>query len=46
MLVHGKISRSGVFPPEVFDKEERAFYLSEAAKLDITVDEIIESRLY
>ena len=46
MLVNGKISRTGVFPPEMLEAEERAYYLAEAAKLDITVDEIMETRLF
>jgi saccharopine dehydrogenase-like NADP-dependent oxidoreductase len=46
MLVHGKVDLTGVFPPEALDAEARAYYLKEAAKLDITVDEIIERRLY
>jgi hypothetical protein len=35
-----------VFPPEVLEAEERAYYLAEAAKLDITVDQFVETRLY
>jgi saccharopine dehydrogenase-like NADP-dependent oxidoreductase len=46
MLVHGKIGLTGVFPPEALDAEARAYYLREAAKLDITVDEVIRTRLY
>ena len=46
MLVHGKVGLTGVFPPEALDAEARAYYLKEAAKLDITVDEFIERRLY
>jgi saccharopine dehydrogenase-like NADP-dependent oxidoreductase len=46
MFVHGKITQRGVFPPEVLEAEERAFYLAEAAKLDITVDQYVETRLY
>jgi len=33
-----------MFPPEVFDDEERTYYLDEAAKLDITVDMFEETR--
>ncbi len=46
MLVNRKIKLHGVFPPEALDFEERAYFLSEAAKLDITVDEIVTRRLY
>ena len=46
MFVNDKIHQQGLFPPEVFDDEQRAFYLEEAAKLDITVDQIIERRLF
>jgi len=46
MFVHGKITRRGVFPPEVLEADERAYYLAEAAKLDITVDQYVETRLY
>ncbi len=46
MLVNDIIRLKGVFPPELLDKEEREYFLKEAAKLDITVDEIVERRLY
>ena len=46
MFVSDKIYQKGLFPPEVFDDEQRAYYLQEAAKLDITVDQIVETRLY
>jgi saccharopine dehydrogenase (NAD+, L-lysine-forming) len=46
MFVSDKIYQKGLFPPEVFDDEQRAYYLKEAAKLDITVDQIVETRLY
>jgi saccharopine dehydrogenase-like NADP-dependent oxidoreductase len=46
MFVHGKIDLKGVFPPEAFDADARAYYLREAAKLDITVDQIVQRRLY
>ena len=46
MFVNGKIDLKGVFPPEAFDADARAYYLREAAKLDITVDQIIKRRLY
>jgi saccharopine dehydrogenase-like NADP-dependent oxidoreductase len=46
MFVSDKIYQKGLFPPEVFDDEQCAYYLKEAAKLDITVDQIVETRLY
>jgi saccharopine dehydrogenase-like NADP-dependent oxidoreductase len=46
MLVNRKIKLHGVFPPEALDFEERAYFLAEAAKLDITVDEIVTRRPY
>jgi saccharopine dehydrogenase-like NADP-dependent oxidoreductase len=46
MFVNGKIDLTGVFPPEAFGPEARAYYLSEAAKLDITVSEFIQRTLY
>ena len=46
MLVNDKIERKGVFPPEVLEKTERDYYFHEAAKLDITVDQIIKTRLF
>ena len=45
MFVNGKIGLRGVFPPEALDAEARAYFLREAAKLDITVDQYIERRL-
>ncbi len=45
MFVNKKIHQKGMFAPEVFEAEQRAYYLGEAAKLDITVDQIIEKRL-
>ncbi len=45
MFIHGKIGLTGVFPPEMFDAGMRRYYLEEAAKLDITVDEVIRARL-
>jgi saccharopine dehydrogenase-like NADP-dependent oxidoreductase len=46
MYVNDKIHQKGLFPPEVFDDDQRAYYLKEAAKLDITVDQIVEKRLF
>jgi len=41
MFVNDKISQSGLFPPEVLDAEQREYYLNEAAKINITVDQYI-----
>ncbi|MBI9109214.1 MAG: saccharopine dehydrogenase NADP-binding domain-containing protein [Spirochaetales bacterium] len=46
MLINDKIDRTGVFPPEMLDKAERDYYFKEASKLDITVDQIIRTRLF
>lgn len=45
LFVNDKIDAHGVFPPEVLGREARGYYLSEASKLGITVDEIIQTRL-
>jgi saccharopine dehydrogenase (NAD+, L-lysine-forming) len=46
MLIKGEVTQKGVFPPEVLAAEPRAYFLKEAAKLDITVDQYIERRLF
>jgi saccharopine dehydrogenase-like NADP-dependent oxidoreductase len=46
MLLKGEVTQKGVFPPEVLEAEPRAYFLKEAAKLDITVDQYIERRLF
>ncbi len=46
LFVNNKIDAQGVFPPEVLDAEARRYYLQEAANLGITVDEIVETRLF
>ncbi|RKX82774.1 MAG: hypothetical protein DRP57_09220 [Spirochaetes bacterium] len=46
MLVNNKIKTKGVFPPELLEEKARAYFFKEAAKLDITVDEIVETKLY
>ena len=46
MLILGTIDLKGVFPPEALDAPTRAAYLEEAAKFELTVDEVIERRLY
>lgn len=43
MFVNNKISQKGLFPPEALVQEQREYYLNEAAKLDITVDQTIEN---
>lgn len=45
LFVNGKISEKGVFPPEVLKGDTREYYLAEAAKLGITVDEIQKTEL-
>ncbi|MCF8069513.1 MAG: saccharopine dehydrogenase NADP-binding domain-containing protein [Desulfobacterales bacterium] len=39
MLVNDVITQKGLFPPEVLNKEERAYFFKEAEKLGITIDE-------
>jgi saccharopine dehydrogenase-like NADP-dependent oxidoreductase len=46
MLIKGEVTQKGVFPPEVLEAKPRAYFLAEAAKLDITVDQYIERRLF
>lgn len=46
MFVNDKIYQKGLFPPEVFDDQQRAYFLKEAAELDITVDQVVETRLF
>ncbi|MDW7729882.1 MAG: saccharopine dehydrogenase NADP-binding domain-containing protein [Bacillota bacterium] len=46
MLVNDIITRTGVFPPEVFEQEERNYFLHEAEKLKITVDRTFSTRLF
>jgi len=45
LFVNDRITEKGVFPPEVLGRETRAYYLGEAAKLGITVDEIQKTKL-
>jgi saccharopine dehydrogenase-like NADP-dependent oxidoreductase len=45
LFVNDKVSQAGVFPPEVLGCETREYYLREAAKLGITVDEIQKTEL-
>jgi saccharopine dehydrogenase (NAD+, L-lysine forming) len=46
MLVNNIIGHTGVIAPEVLDARERSYFFSEAEKLDITVDELIEKRIF
>ena len=46
MFVNDKIHQKGMFPPEVFETAQRRYYLNEAAKLDITVDQTVDTRLF
>ena len=46
MLVNGIVTRSGVFPPEMLETEERNYFLREAEKLKITVDRTVTTRLF
>jgi saccharopine dehydrogenase-like NADP-dependent oxidoreductase len=46
LFVNDKISVKGVFPPEVLEADAREYYFKEAAALGITVDEIVETRLF
>ena len=46
LFVNDMIATRGVFPPEVLETEQRQYYLAEAAKLGITVDEIGATRLF
>ena len=46
MFANDKIYQKGLFPPEVFDDQQRAYFLKEAAELDITVDQVVETRLF
>jgi saccharopine dehydrogenase (NAD+, L-lysine-forming) len=46
LFVNDMMATRGVFPPEVLETQQRQYYLAEAAKLGITVDEIGATRLY
>ena len=46
LLVEGRIGRKGVFPPELLDRQARDSYLAELAAMGITVDEVVQTRLY
>jgi saccharopine dehydrogenase (NAD+, L-lysine-forming) len=46
MLVNGNVTQTGVFPPEALDADARSYFLREAAKLDLTVDQYVQRRLF
>ena len=46
MLANEQFTETGVFVPEQLHTEARKYFLSEMAKLGITVDEIVERRLF
>jgi saccharopine dehydrogenase (NAD+, L-lysine-forming) len=45
LFINDKVNQRGVFPPEVLGRETREYYLDEAARLGITIDEIQQTRL-
>jgi saccharopine dehydrogenase-like NADP-dependent oxidoreductase len=45
MMVEDVIKQKGIIAPEALGAEERKYFLKESAKLDITVDQIIEQRI-
>jgi len=45
LFINDRISKKGVFPPEVLGPKTRDYYLRQAAKLGITVDEIQKTEL-
>jgi saccharopine dehydrogenase (NAD+, L-lysine-forming) len=46
LLVTGVLDQKGVFPPEALDAPTRAYYLKEAEKFGLTVDEVVQRRLF
>ncbi len=46
MLVNDAITTKGVFPPEMLEAHERAYFMKEAAKLSLTIDRIVTTRMY
>ena len=46
LLVDDKLDLKGVFPPEALDADARAYFLNEAAKFDLVVDEVLQRRLF
>jgi len=45
LFVNGKIITKGAYPPEVLGNDERSYFLEEAAKLDITVEQNVSTIL-
>ncbi len=45
MFVNNKMTMKGAFPPEALGEDERSYYLEEAAKLGITVDQYVYNRI-
>lgn len=45
LFVNDKVLQKGVFPPEVLDRDTRSYYLTDAPRLGITVDEIQKAKL-
>ena len=46
LLATGRIRQTGVFPPELLERDSRDAYLEGLAGLGITVDEVVETRIY
>ena len=45
MMVEDAVPQTGLISPEVLEADARKFFFDEAAKLDITFDEIIEKKI-
>jgi hypothetical protein len=45
LFINAKIDSKGVFSPEALNESARTYYLQEAAKIGITVDEVSEIHL-
>ncbi|MDC7226930.1 MAG: saccharopine dehydrogenase C-terminal domain-containing protein, partial [Spirochaetales bacterium] len=45
MMVDDAVTQTGLIAPEVLEADARKFFFDEAAKLDITFDEIIEQKI-
>lgn len=46
LFVDGRVRQRGVFPPELLDQACRDHYLAGLARLGITVDEVVETRVF
>lgn len=42
MMLRGQVNHTGIFPPEVFDKEEREIYFRELRQRDIKIHKKVE----